>query len=190
MHCADPGCLKACPSPGAIVQYANGIVDFKEENCIGCGYCITGCPFDIPRISKKDSKAYKCTLCSDRVAVGLEPACVKTCPTGAIVFGSKDDMKHHADERIADLKERGYQNAGLYDPEGVGGTHVMYVLQHADQPQLYGLPEEPAVSPLVSLWKGVAKPLAMLALGVAAVGSFFHFVKVGPNEVEEEETKA
>jgi formate dehydrogenase iron-sulfur subunit len=54
MHCADPGCLKACPAPGAIVQYANGIVDFHEENCIGCGYCITGCPFDVPRISKKD----------------------------------------------------------------------------------------------------------------------------------------
>jgi formate dehydrogenase iron-sulfur subunit len=192
MHCADPGCLKACPSPGAIVQYSNGIVDFHEENCIGCGYCITGCPFNIPRISKQDSKAYKCTLCSDRVAVGLEPACVKTCPTGAIVFGSKDDMKHHAEGRVADLKERGYTNAALYDPEGVGGTHVMYVLQHADQPQLYGLPKDPTISPLVSLWKGVAKPLAMLALGVAAIGSFFHFVKIGPNEVEEdkEETKA
>ena len=49
MHCADPGCLKACPAPGAILQYANGIVDFHEEHCIGCGYCITGCPFNIPR---------------------------------------------------------------------------------------------------------------------------------------------
>ncbi|MGO3746918.1 MAG: 4Fe-4S dicluster domain-containing protein, partial [Alcaligenes aquatilis] len=80
MHCEDPGCLKACPSPGAIVQYTNGIVDFHEENCIGCGYCVTGCPFDVPRISEKDKKAYKCTLCSDRVAVGQEPACAKTCP--------------------------------------------------------------------------------------------------------------
>ena len=118
MHCADPGCLKACPAPGAIVQYANGIVDFHEENCIGCGYCITGCPFNIPRISKKDSKAYKCTLCSDRVAVGLEPACVKTCPTGAIVFGSKEDMIHHAEGRIADLKERGYQQCRAVRPAG------------------------------------------------------------------------
>jgi Fe-S-cluster-containing dehydrogenase component len=84
MHCEDPGCLKACPSPGAIVQYTNGIVDFHEENCIGCGYCVTGCPFDVPRISKKDKRAYKCTLCSDRVGVGQEPACVKACPTGAI----------------------------------------------------------------------------------------------------------
>jgi formate dehydrogenase iron-sulfur subunit len=187
MHCADPGCLKACPSPGAIVQYSNGIVDFHQEHCIGCGYCVTGCPFDIPRISKKDSKAYKCSLCSDRVAVGLEPACVKTCPTGAIVFGSKEDMIHHADERIADLKERGYQNAGRYDPAGVGGTHVMYVLQHADQPQLYRLPKDPTISPLVSLWKGMGKPIALLALAAAAIGSFFHYVKVGPNEVEEEE---
>ena len=118
MHCADPGCLKACPAPGAIVQYSNGIVDFHEENCIGCGYCITGCPFNIPRLSKKDSKVYKCTLCSDRVAVGLEPACVKTCPTGAIVFGTKEDMLHHAEERIEDLKSRGFANAGIYNPQG------------------------------------------------------------------------
>ncbi|HTD03371.1 formate dehydrogenase subunit beta, partial [Undibacterium sp.] len=128
MHCEDPGCLKACPSPGAIVQYTNGIVDFNEEHCIGCGYCVAGCPFDVPRISKKDNRAYKCTLCSDRVAVGQEPACVKTCPTGAIMFGTKEDMKQQAADRIEDLKDRGFENAGLYDPAGVGGTHVMYVL--------------------------------------------------------------
>src|SRR5574340_154192 len=160
MHCSWPGCLKSCPAPGAIVQYSNGIVDFHEEYCIGCGYCITGCPFNIPRISKKDGKAYKCTLCSDRVAVGLEPACIKACPTGALVFGSKEDMVRHAEERIVDLNERGFKNAGLYDPSGVGGTHVMYVLQHADMPEIYhGLPKDPHISPVVSLWKGIFKPL-------------------------------
>ncbi len=185
MHCADPGCLKACPAPGAIVQYSNGIVDFHEENCIGCGYCITGCPFNIPRISKKDSKAYKCTLCSDRVSVGQEPACVKTCPTGALVFGSKEDMIQHAEERIVDLKSRGYKNAGLYDPPGVGGTHVMYVLQHADQPQIYNdLPKDPQISLLVELWKGVLKPLMSLGLGLVALTGFFHYVTVGPKETE------
>ena len=95
MHCEDPGCLKACPAPGAIVQYSNGIVDFVHENCIGCGYCVKGCPFNIPRISKVDHKAYKCTLCSDRVAVGQGPACQKACPTQAIVFGTKEEMKEH-----------------------------------------------------------------------------------------------
>uniref|UniRef100_E6QSV8 Formate dehydrogenase-O, Fe-S subunit n=1 Tax=mine drainage metagenome TaxID=410659 RepID=E6QSV8_9ZZZZ len=188
MHCADPGCLKACPAPGAIIQYSNGIVDFQEEHCIGCGYCIAGCPFNVPRISKKDNKAYKCSLCSDRVSVGMEPACVKSCPTGALVFGSKEDMIGHATGRIIDLKERGYSNAGLYDPQGVGGTHVMYVLQHADQPELYhGLPKNPSISPMVSLWKGVTKPLMSLGIGLVALAGFFHFIKVGPNEVDESE---
>ncbi len=190
MHCADPGCLKSCPAPGAIVQYSSGIVDFHQENCIGCGYCITGCPFNIPRISKKDGKVYKCTLCSDRVAVGLEPACIKTCPTGALVFGTKEDMKQHAADRIVDLNRRGFANAGLYDPPGVGGTHVMYVLQHADRPNLYhGLPKDPAISPMVALWKGISKPLMSLSIGLAVLAGFFHYVKAGPNEVEEEETE-
>jgi formate dehydrogenase iron-sulfur subunit len=186
MHCEDPGCLKACPSPGAIVQYANGIVDFHEENCIGCGFCVTGCPFDVPRISKKDKKAYKCTLCSDRVSVGLEPACVKSCPTGAIVFGTKEDMKQHAEERIEDLKSRGFDQAGLYDPAGVGGTHVMYVLHHADQPSLYsGLPKDPKISPTVRLWKGAAKPLALFAMAATAAVGFLHYIGIGPNETDE-----
>ena len=184
MHCADPGCLKACPAPGAIVQYSNGIVDFISDNCIGCGYCVAGCPFDVPRISKTAHVSKKCTLCSDRVAVGQEPACVKTCPTGAIHFGTKPAMQTYAQERVVDLKQRGYTQAGLYDPAGVGGTHVMYVLHHADQPGLYsGLPAAPAISPLVGLWKGVAKPLAMAALGAAAVGSLFHYITKGPNDV-------
>jgi formate dehydrogenase iron-sulfur subunit len=188
MHCADPGCLKACPAPGAIVQYGNGIVDFHEESCIGCGYCIMGCPFNIPRLSPKDNKVYKCTLCSDRVAVGLEPACAKTCPTGAITFGSKEDMVHSAAERITDLKERGYQKAGLYNPSGVGGTHVMYVLQHADQPELYhGLPKDPTVSPEVFLWKGISKTVMNMGLGAAVLAGIFHYVTQGPNEVKEEE---
>jgi formate dehydrogenase iron-sulfur subunit len=191
MHCADPGCLKACPSPGAIVQYSNGIVDFHEENCIGCGYCVTGCPFDIPRISKKDKKAYKCTLCSDRVAVGLEPACIKACPTGALVFGTKETMQQHAAERIVDLKSRGFEHAGLYDPAGVGGTHVMYVLHHADQPQLYSeLPSDPHISPAVRVWKGLAKPLGVALMGFTVLAGFFHYVFVGPSETDERDEAA
>ncbi|WP_165694160.1 formate dehydrogenase subunit beta [Teichococcus deserti] len=188
MHCADPGCLKACPAPGAIVQYSNGIVDFIHENCIGCGYCVKGCPFNIPRISKADHRSYKCTLCSDRVAVGQGPACAKACPTQAIVFGTKEDMKKHAEGRIADLKSRGYSQAGLYDPPGVGGTHVMYVLHHADKPQIYaGLPENPSISPLVQSWKGVTKYVGMAAMSMLAVGSVIHGVFGRANRVSREE---
>ena len=190
MHCEDPGCLKACPAPGAIVQYSNGIVDFISEHCIGCGYCITGCPFNIPRLSPVTEKVSKCTLCSDRVAYGQEPACSKACPTKAIVFGTKEEMIQHAGERITDLKSRGFENAGLYDPPGVGGTHVMYVLQHADKPEIYsGLPDNPRISRIVEAWKGGFKPLALAGIAIAAVAGFFHYISRGPNEVSDEDDK-
>ena len=63
MHCTEPGCLIACPAPGAIVQYSNGIVDFNQDECIGCGYCMTGCPFDVPKFAPATRRVYKCTLC-------------------------------------------------------------------------------------------------------------------------------
>jgi formate dehydrogenase iron-sulfur subunit len=188
MHCQDPGCLKACPAPGAIVQYSNGIVDFISANCIGCGYCVKGCPFNIPRISQADHKAYKCTLCSDRVAVGQGPACQKACPTQAIVFGTKDEMKGWAAKRIADLKSRGFDKAGLYDPPGVQGTHVMYVLHHADKPQLYAcLAENPRISPLVEAWKGVGKYAGLALIGLTAAAGVVHHLLQGPNRVTRED---
>ncbi|MCZ2103228.1 MAG: 4Fe-4S binding protein, partial [Burkholderiales bacterium] len=170
----------------AIVKYANGIVDFISEHCIGCGYCVKGCPFDIPRISEKDNKAYKCSLCSDRVSEGIEPACVKTCPTGAITFGTKEDMVEHGQQRAIELKERGYQNAGLYNPAGVGGTHVMYVLKHADRPELTGLPKDPHISPMVNFWKGVSKPVGLAIMAGAAFAGWFHYIRKGPLETPED----
>ena len=147
MHCADPGCLRACPADGAIVQYTNGIVDFQQENCIGCQYCVTGCPFNIPKINPATNKVHKCTLCSDRVGAGLEPACIKACPTGCLHFGSKEDMKDLAETRAAQLREHtSHKDAGVYDPAGVGGTHVIYVLHDINHPERYGgLPKDPQI---------------------------------------------
>lgn len=64
----------------------------------------------------------------------------------------------------------------------------MYVLHHADKPNLYhGLPQDPKISPMVYLWKGLAKPLALAGIAVAALAGFFHYTRVGPNEVSEAE---
>ncbi|EYU13946.1 formate dehydrogenase N subunit beta transmembrane domain-containing protein [Photorhabdus aegyptia] len=123
-----------------------------------------------------------------KVGVGQEPACVKTCPTGAIHFGTKEDMKNLASERVTELKGRGYQNAGLYDPQGVGGTHVMYVLHHADKPQLYhGLPDNPTISSAVTFWKGIWKPLAAVGFAATFAASIFHYVGIGPNRTNEQD---
>jgi formate dehydrogenase iron-sulfur subunit len=157
-----------------------------QESCIGCGYCISGCPFNVPRMRKEDSKVYKCTLCSDRVSVGLEPACVKTCPTGAIHFGAKEEMLFQAQERLVDLAERGFKSAAVYDPRGVGGTHVVFVLPHGDQPQLYGLPREPTVSPLVALWRSTfARGVGVVTMVGVAVAGILHYMRHGPLEVPE-----
>jgi formate dehydrogenase iron-sulfur subunit len=191
LHCADPGCLKACPAPGAIVQFSNGIVDFHQEQCIGCGYCTAGCPFNIPRLSKKDGKAYKCTLCSDRVGVGLEPACVKSCPTQALSFGSREDMLFQADHRLEDLRERGFQKAAVYDPKGVGGTHVVLVLPHGDRPEAYGLPKDPQVGPVLSLWRsGLARAAGVATMFAVLVAGVLHYMRHGPLEVPPEAPQA
>jgi len=131
MHCAEPGCMIACPAEGAIVQYTNGIVDFQQEHCIGCGYCMTGCPFNIPKFDEKSQRVFKCTMCSDRVGNGLGPACVKACPTGCLEFGQKKEMQRHAEHRVEQVKGDGFANAGVYDPPGVGGTGVVEDVLHA-----------------------------------------------------------
>ncbi|MBI4906831.1 MAG: formate dehydrogenase subunit beta [Acidobacteria bacterium] len=187
MHCADAGCIKACPAPGAIVQNANGIVDFNQDNCIGCGYCITGCPFDVPRLSPTTKKVYKCSLCSDRVAVGLEPSCIKACPTSCLSFGTRDALHHNASKRAEELRADGHAQAGVYDGPGVGGTNVIYVLKHADRPQDYGLPKDPHIPWTVSLWKGPVKWLGNAVFFGGLLTALVHYIKVGPKEAHRDE---
>ena len=188
MHCEEPGCLIACPADGAIVQYTNGIVDFNQANCIGCQYCVTGCPFNIPKFNEATKKVYKCTLCSDRVGAGLEPACIKSCPTGCLHFGSKEDMKFEAEKRVAQLHSNGHADAGVYDPSGVQGTHVIYVLNDAKHPENYGgLPADPRVPVFVKLWKGPLKWLGGIGMVAGVLGVFMHYIRFGPKEVDKVE---
>jgi formate dehydrogenase iron-sulfur subunit len=186
MHCADPGCLAACPADGAIVQYTNGIVDFQQENCIGCGYCVSGCPFDIPKFNPATKKMFKCTLCVDRVSEGLEPACIKSCPTGCLHFGTKDEMKELAETRATQLRESfGFEKAGVYDPAGVGGTGVIYVLHDATNPEAYGgLPKDPHIPWVVRFWKGPAKWIGNFAMLGGIVGVTLHYLRFGPKQVD------
>jgi formate dehydrogenase beta subunit len=186
MHCTEPGCLIACPAPGAIVQYANGIVDFQQDHSIGCGYCMTGCPFDVPKFAINTRRVYKCTLCVDRVGVGLQPACIKACPTSCLQFGTKDEMLAIADSRVAQLKANGFSDAAVYDPPGVGGTGVITVLAFGSQPELYGLPKDPVVPRAVQLWKGGLKAIGNVAMLGGLFAAAVHFIRYGRKHVEAE----
>ena len=185
LHCEDPGCLYACPAPGAIVQYTNGIVDFNQENCIGCQYCVTGCPFDIPRYSAKTKTVSKCNMCIDRVEAGLEPACVKTCPTNAISWGSKSDMVAKAEQQVEVLKKRGYEHAMVYDPPGVGGTHMMYVVPHGDRLADYSLPTDPTASPAPLTALGFLKRIGAYLFSFSLVGALVHLLSFGQESPDE-----
>ena len=184
MHCTEPGCLIACPAPGAIVQYSNGIVDFNQDNCIGCGYCMTGCPFNVPKLSEKTGRVYKCTMCADRVSVGLQPACIKACPTSCLQFGTKDEMLAIAQRRVDQLKANGYPQAAVYDPAGVGGTSVVSVLAFGDRPELYGLPADPTVPRLVTFWKGALKTIGNTVMAAGIFGVALHFIRYGRKHKE------
>jgi formate dehydrogenase beta subunit len=186
MHCSEPGCLIACPAPNAIVQYANGIVDFQQEYCTGCGYCITGCPFNIPKLSKATAKVYKCTLCVDRVSAGLEPACIKACPTGCLQFGSKSDLLVIANKRVDQLKSNGFSQAAVYDPAGVGGTGVVTVLAHGDRLADYGLPSSPTVPLSVRIWKEPLKWLGNFGMIAGVAIATLHYLRFGPKHVPDE----
>jgi formate dehydrogenase iron-sulfur subunit len=181
MHCDEPGCLLACPAPGAVVQYENGIVDFDQTKCIGCQYCIAGCPFDIPRFDQTTKKVYKCTMCVDRVGAGLEPACVKACPTGSIRFGSKAEMVAYGETKVGKLHERGFEDALLYDPSGVNGLHMMYVVPRGSMLDDYGLPEDPEVKSTFS-FIGALKALrgvGAVSLWAGLIGAAAYWLRTG-----------
>lgn len=172
LHCTDAGCEKVCPE-NAISYTDFGSVVVDPEKCVGCGYCVEGCPFDVIKLAnyidengKEYRKAQKCTLCTDRLEEGLQPACVNSCHTDALVFGDKDEMLALAEKRVQEVKER-YPKAHIYNPPGVKGTHTIYVL--VEDPEFYGLPKSPKVPTSAKIWKDYAQPIGKALLGVTTM---------------------
>jgi len=170
-HCTHAACLDVCPT-GSLFRTEFGTVVVQDDICNGCGYCVPACPFGVIDQRPDDGRVWKCTLCYDRVGVGLEPACAKACPTKSIQFGPLEELRTRAQARVEALHERGVSEARLYggDPaEGVGGMGAFFLL--LDDPEVYGLPPDPVVTTrdLPSMWK--AAGAAALALGAAVVAS-------------------
>ena len=186
MHCSDAGCMKACPVPGAITRDDNGAVVINQGLCTGCKYCVFACPFDIPRYDAGNAegsgadKAFKCTMCFDRQGLGMEPACTKTCPTGALAFTSKSKLGGIS----STAKEMG---KSVY-AGGALNLNVVFLLEAS--PGAYGLPAKPAIPTPTYLWRTVMKPVGVIAFFAGLFGVIAHLTTVGPKEVDEEAPEA
>src|SRR5258708_4034623 len=171
-HCTEAACLDVCPT-GALFRTEFGSVVVQPDICNGCGYCIPACPFGVIDQRKEDGRAWKCTLCYDRLTVGMPPACAKACPTESIQFGELDTLRARAAERVAVLHRQGVAEARLYGhgaDDGVGGAGAFFLL--LDEPEVYGLPPAPVVTTrdLPDIWKHVA--VAALSLAATVLVSF------------------
>lgn len=149
MHCLEPACVSACPVT-ALHKESDGPVTYDASKCLGCRYCVWACPFGVPT-AEWDSLApriRKCTLCFDRLrdaaapaelngrpvppeaagrmaAAQAKPACVAACPTGALMFGERDELLAEAHRRIAEHPERYVPH--VYGEKEVGGTSLLYL---------------------------------------------------------------
>ncbi|MEV5741118.1 4Fe-4S dicluster domain-containing protein [Microbispora rosea] len=168
-HCTHAACLDVCPT-GALFRTEFDTVVVQADVCNGCGYCVPACPYGVIDRREDDGRAWKCTLCYDRLRGGMEPACAKACPTKSIQFGPLDELRQRAEERVERLHAEGTTEARLYgaDPDnGVGGTGAFFLL--LDEPETYGLPPDPVVTTrdLPAMWRWAGGAALALAAGVA-----------------------
>ncbi|MGY1696277.1 4Fe-4S dicluster domain-containing protein [Geodermatophilus sp. SYSU D00814] len=164
-HCTHAGCLDVCPT-GALFRTEFGTVVVQGDICNGCGYCVIGCPYGVIQTREGDGRAFKCTMCYDRLTDGLQPACATACPTQSIQFGNLDELQARADARLETLKAQGVETARLYgrdEDDGVGGNGAFFLL--LDEPEVYGLPPDPVVTTrdLPAMWRAAAAGAAMIA---------------------------
>jgi formate dehydrogenase iron-sulfur subunit len=173
-HCQRAGCLESCPT-GAIVRTEFDTVYVQPDVCNGCGYCIVGCPFGVIDRREDDGRAWKCTMCYDRLKDDMTPACAKACPTDSIQFGDLEELQARAEERIGVLHDRGVSEAYLYGADaasqpGTEGLNAFFLL--VDEPEAYNLPPDPVVptKKAPQAWASMAgAALALVAAAVAAV---------------------
>ena len=134
-HCVEPPCKETADDdvPGGIIidSHSGAVLYTDKLKKANHQDIIDACPFNIPRVQKGTGYMAKCTMCVDRVNSGMLPACVKTCPTGAMSFGDRDKMVTMANKRLGEVKAK-FPKAVV---TGLDDLRVFHLL--ADAPEKY-----------------------------------------------------
>ena len=138
-HCLEPPCKDTAEGyvDGAVVQdEATGAVVYTGRTRLLSSSAFEevrqSCPYNIPRQDSATGLVAKCTMCFDRISNGLEPACVKACPTGAMNFGNRDFILTMGNNKVAALKKKGLKKAQLLDADSI---NVIFLV--VDDPLVY-----------------------------------------------------
>ncbi len=164
-HCNEPTCVSVCPV-GAFEKTAEGPVLYDETKCIGCRYCIQACPFQVPRYewSSNYPRVQKCRLCADRLKKGLPTACAEACPTGATIFGDRDDLVRIAYERLHAAPDKYVDR--IYGLQEVGGTSILYLSSVPFEKLGFNTKLEEAALPMLT-WNALSKVPSVVSIGGA-----------------------
>lgn len=164
LHCEDAACVAVCPT-GALFK-EDGMTRLDRDACSGCEYCVSSCPYDVPKIYERRSS--KCDGCADATKAGGVPWCVTTCPSRALDYGDRDEILRIARSRAESLRSR-YPNAQVYGETQAGGLGVILVLP--EEPEAMGLPLDPEPPVISTAWQSVVQPVSIAAVGATAVAA-------------------
>ena len=180
MHCNDATCVSAC-LVGAFRKTETGAVVYDEAKCIGCRYCMQACPFEVPRYewTSLSPRVQKCKMCYERVAGGAQTACAEACPTGATLFGDREDLVKEARSRI-DASPAEYINY-VYGLQEAGGTSVMFI-SNVPFAQL-GFPMNIPKEPIPDLSWRVLSQIPKYAVAASVVLFGIHWITARRSEV-------
>lgn len=131
-HCLSPGCMAVMENDEIVQDEKTGAVIYTEKTKdLDFKATLEGCPYNIPRQNPKSKVLVKCTMCFDRITNNMTPACVKSCPTGAMTFGERDKILETAKKRVEELKQT-FPKAAAIKPDEV---RVIYLV--TDDPKKY-----------------------------------------------------
>jgi formate dehydrogenase iron-sulfur subunit len=172
MHCNVPTCASVCPVK-AFEKTENGPVIYHDKRCMGCRYCIQACPFGVPTYEWESTTPLvrKCTMCAERQKEGKITACSEACPTGATIFGDRDELLMEARKRIQE--NPGQYVDHIYGEKEAGGTSVLFL---SSVPfEKFGFPTNLIEEPLSDLtWKIMSKiPNYVVVSGVFLYGIYW-----------------